>query len=224
MRAAILIPTFDNGRTVAGVAERAASVIGDVLVVDDGSTDATPRELERLGSRIRVIRHPTNLGKGRALRDGFEALAGEGFTHAIALDADGQHFPEDVPLFLKASTSEPEAIVVGERDMREAPGRSRFGLRCSNGALRWLAGLRIPDSQCGFRSYPLAAVRKLGLGGDRYDLELEVLLKAARSGMPIRTVPIRSTYAPDGGRVTHFRPVLDFTRIGLRVARVYFRC
>ncbi len=225
MRAAALIPNFDNGRTLADVVRRTLAVLDDVLVVDDGSTDGSWDVVASFGPRLRALRHATNFGKGRALRDGFEALAAAGFTHAVALDADGQHFPEDIPRLLEAAAAEPEALVVGARDMRTAgaPRASRFGLWCSNAALRVFRGVRVADSQSGFRCYPLAAVLALGLRGDRYDFEMEALFEAARTGMPIRTVPIRVTYAPDGGRVSHFRPVRDFLQIGRRVTRSLMR-
>ncbi len=222
---AALIPVFNNARTIRGVVERALAVLPDVLVVDDGSTDGTAEEIVSLEGRIRLLRHPRNLGKGRSLRDGFEVLRPAGFTHALALDADGQHFPEDIPLLLQVVSREPEAIVVGERDMRAAgaPRRSLFGLWFSNASLRSLAGVRLADSQCGFRAYPLHGLAGLDLRGDRYDFELEVLLKAARSGIPIRAVGVRVTYHPEGGRVSHFRPVRDFVQIAGRVARIVAR-
>lgn len=222
LRAAALIPNFNNRRTVADVVKRVLRAIPDVLVVDDGSTDGSPEALAALGERIRLLRHPRNLGKGRSLRDGFAHLLSEGFTHAIALDADGQHFPEDIPGMLEVSRREPEALIVGERDMRAsgAPRRSLFGLWFSNASLRCLAGVRLRDSQSGFRCYPLQAISALRLQGDRYDLELEVILKAARAGIPIRPAPIRVTYDPEGGRVSHFRPVRDFFQIAGRVARI----
>ena len=225
MRAAALIPNFDNARTLGDVIRRTLAVMPDVLVVDDGSTDASWDVIMSFGSRLRSVRHPTNLGKGRALRDGFEALAAEGFTHAVALDADGQHFPEDLPVLLDLAAAEPTALIVGARDLRAAgaPRASRFGLWCSNAGLRVLRGVRIADSQSGLRCYPLAAILGLGLRGDRYDFEMEALFEAARAGIPIRSVPIRVSYAPEGGRVSHFRPVRDFLQIGSRVARSLIR-
>ena len=221
-RIAALVPTFDNARTLAGVVEGTLRMLPDVLVIDDGSTDGSREILTPFEGRIRLLRHERNFGKGRALRGGFGALAAAGFTHAITLDADGQHFPEDIPAFVEAIRREPGAIHVGERDMLSAgaPKKSRLGLWFSNAALRRLGSASLKDSQCGFRAYPLREVAALGLQGERYDLELEVLLKAARAGMALRPVPIRVTYAPEGGRVSHFRPLVDFIRIALRTAKV----
>jgi len=222
IRAAALIPTFNNERTLADVVERTLREIPDVLVVDDGSGPETGKVLDRFGARIQRVRHDRNFGKGRALRTGFARLAEAGFTHAIALDSDGQHYPEDLPAFRDAIAREPEAIFVGERDMTGsgAPRKSRFGLWFSNRSLRLLGAARLRDSQCGFRAYPLARVSGLGLRGERYDLELEVLIKAARRGIRILAVPIRVTYSPEGGRTSHFRPVRDFLQIAGRMARI----
>jgi len=220
-RPAALIPSFNNLRTVGKVVETALRMLPELLAVDDGSTDGTLEALAAFGSRIRFHRHPRNLGKGRTLRDGFALLSAAGFTHAIALDADGQHFPEDIPLFLKAAAGAPGTLLIGERDRGrvDLPRRSRVGLWFSNAALRLFTGVRLRDSQCGFRAYPLARVLGLALKGDRYDLELEVLIQAAWAGIPIAPVPIRVSYAPEGGRVTHFRPVRDSLQIMGRLAR-----
>ena len=222
IRAAALIPTLNNSTTLWEVVEGTLRAIPDVLVIDDGSSDSTAEILAALGDRVRVLRHPTNLGKGRALRDGFAQLLADGFTHAISLDSDGQHFPEDIPVFLEAIRRAPRALAIGQRDLNGAgaPKKSRFGLWFSNAALRRLGGARLADSQCGFRSYPLAPITDLGLRGDRYDLELEVLIKAARAGIPLEPVPVRVTYTPPGGRVSHFRPVRDFLQIGFAVLRI----
>lgn len=221
---AVLIPTFNNAVTLADAIEGALKHVETVLVVNDGSTDATRDVIEGFSGRIEVHTHPVNRGKGVALRHGFEVLAGKGFSYAISMDADGQHFAEDLPRFVEAIRAKPGSLAVGERDMDEAgaPRRSLFGLWFSNLSLRVLGGVRLKDSQAGFRAYPLAGVSDLGLRGTRFDLELEVLIKAARRGIPLVAVPIHCSYSPQGGRVSHFRPVRDFCQIGGRVLRLMF--
>ena len=225
LKAAALIPTYNNAGTLRDVVERTLKVIPDVLVVDDGSTDETSEVLASFGPRIRLHRHPQNQGKGRALRNGFRLLADAGFTLAIALDSDGQHFPEDLPRFLEAARATPNAIIIGDRGMDKAgaPRKSLFGLWFSNRAIRRLTGVALKDSQCGFRAYPLALVAPLDLRGNRYDLELEVLIRAARAGAGLLQVPVQITYTPPGGRVSHFRPVRDFLQIAGRLARILLK-
>ncbi len=216
VRAAVLIPTYNNATTLRDVVERTLLQLPDVLVVNDGSTDDTTAILEELGERITVHHHPENRGKGTALRTGFELLREGGFTHAITLDSDGQLFPEDLPRFVEAIERDPRALVVGQRDMRRvgAPRRSRFGLWFSNLSLRLLTGVRLDDTQTGFRAYPLAQLREIEFRGTRFDFEMEVLVRSAWNGVPIVPIPIEVSYAPEGGRVSHFRPVRDFLHIG----------
>ncbi len=222
LKVAVIIPTFNNAVTVGDAIGGALEHVDTVLVVDDGSTDTTKEVLDRFSGRIEVHTHSVNQGKGVALRDGFDILAKKGFAYAISMDADGQHFPDDLPRFINAVTEKPGALAVGERDMEKAgaPRRSLFGLWFSNMALRRLAGVRLGDSQAGFRAYPLSRVLDLDLRGTRYDLELEVLIKAARGGIPLIPVPIQCSYNPEGGRVSHFRPIRDFCHIGAQVLRL----
>lgn len=221
-RFAILIPAYNHGRTLGEIVSGALRHSRFVLVVDDGSTDDSARILERLGDRVTWIRFRRNRGKGVALRKGFAFLRNRGFSHAVTLDADGQHFPEDIPAMIAASKRRPEAIVVGQRDMRlaGAPWRSRIGLWLSNSLARQLAGLSLSDTQAGFRVYPLAALDSLPLMGTGFDLELEVLVRAVGQGVPVVPFDIRCTYRPRGGRISHFRPLRDPLRIGLRLLTV----
>lgn len=219
---AALVPTYNNAHTLKSVIEGVLEQGLHLVVVDDGSTDGTDAILEEFRGRVVVERHDRNRGKGCALRLGFDRLREQGYTHAISLDADGQHYPEDLPRFVEAIRQEPGALHVGERDMKSigAPRRSLFGLWFSNFSLRCLGHQRLRDSQAGFRAYPLNELEPLGLRGTRYDLELEVLIRGARAGIPLRAVPIQCSYSPDGGRVSHFRPVRDFCQIGLQVLRL----
>ena len=219
---AVLIPVYNNAKTLGDVLEGVLTQVHSVLVVDDGSTDEIADVLGSFRESIQVCRYSRNQGKGAALSTGFRLLYEQGFTHAITLDADGQHFPSNLPAFLVATSRQPAALLVGQRDMRGAgaPFRSRFGLTCSNFALSLLAGLRIEDSQAGFRAYPLNETCALGLRGRRYDLEMEVLMKAGWNGLPVVPLRIDVTYTPREGRVSHFRPLRDFARIVWMVLRL----
>lgn len=214
IRACILIPTYDNGGTLRDVVGRARETGLEVLVVDDGSRDRTSEILAAIPGIV-VHRHARNLGKGAALKTGFRLAEELGHTHAIALDSDGQHYPEDVPVLLDAVRARPDALIVGARELAAAgAGRgSRFGQRFSNFWTYVETGQRLADTQSGFRAYPLRAVRALALKNDGFGFEVEVLVKAAWTGVPLASVPIRVLYPPAGERVSHFRPIADFARI-----------
>ena len=211
----VIIPTYENERTIADVV-RCTLVAGrDVIVVDDGSTDGTGQILAKIGG-IELITHPGNRGKGAALRSGLRRALERGHAWAITIDADGQHDPGEIPLLVDAIRAGPRAIVVGARGMKAggAPLRCRAGLALSNFLVRILAGKRLPDSQSGFRAYPLREVAALGLRARGFELEVEVLLKAAWAGVEIRHVPVSVRYpGRRGERATHFRPVRDTVRI-----------
>ncbi len=212
--ACILIPTYNNARSLRDVVERSLATGLEVLVVDDGSTDGTGEVLAGIEG-IGVLSHPLNQGKGAALETGFAEAQARGFSHAITLDSDGQHYPEDVPQLLEALEREPEALIIGARDLLAAgAGKgSRFGCRVSNFWTRVETGERLPDTQTGYRVYPLDAIRSLVLKNRRFGYEVEVLVKASWCGVPLRSVPVRVVYDQGDERVSHFRPVVDFLRI-----------
>ncbi len=226
-RVGVLIPTFNNAATLEKVIDGCREYVdsASILIVDDGSTDETPQLLVRFAADLRTLRHETNRGKGSALRSGFRYLETAGFTHAVTLDADGQHFPSDLPRFLGAIADHPESLLVGERNMQvaRAPRRSLVGLALSNRVLGCLAGVRLRDSQSGFRAYPLATVSQLHLRGDRYEFEFEVLVQAGRRGVSLVSVPIDCAYDVVGGGVSHFRPLRDVVRIAWSTLRLLVR-
>jgi len=216
-RVCVLIPTCNNAATIADVVRAVGQLDLPALVVDDGCSDDSASLAQEAGAQ--VIRHSRNRGKGVALLSGWRAAAEEGYSHAIAMDADGQHLSTDLPNFLAAIERQPEALWAGTRPEtgENVPSSASFGRRFSDFML-WaaaadeLAGER-PDSQCGFRAYPLEAVLALSLRGERYELEMEVLVKAAWHGVPVRALPIRVYYPPQSERVTHFHKWADNGRI-----------
>ncbi len=216
-RPCAIVPTLDNvgtiGSVVAGV--RAAGL--DVLVVDDGSTDGTGDAARAAGAT--VVRHQLNRGKGEALLTGWAAALDRGYTHGITIDGDGQHKPEDVPAFVEGLKVNPDALLVGDRPMHGAnvPRSSRVGRAISDfmlwaAAARELAGQR-PDTQCGFRCYPLTTVTLLPMRGRRYEFEMEVLVRAAWHGIPVVGLPIAVHYPAADERVSHFHKWADNVRI-----------
>lgn len=223
-RICILIPTYNNAGTVADVVRRALSQGHDVIVVNDGSTDDT---LERLSALpVTLINHASNKGKGAALRTGLRKARELGYDYAVTLDSDGQHFPEDIPLFIEAlslaagdSAGKKAAavLVVGSRNLKaeNMPGKNTFANKFSNFWFHIQTAQNIPDTQTGFRAYPLSSLPCLGLLTSRYEAELELLVFSAWRGVRLLPVPIRVYYPPEGERVSHFRPFRDFFRISV---------
>lgn len=224
MRFAIIIPVYNHGRTVRQVVQSALGLDLPLYVVDDGSTDGGCASLQSIPG-AQLIRHPINMGKGAALMTGFRAAA-EVADWAITMDADGQHHVEDARVLMAAVADGRRAIAVGcRRGMLSegAPWTSRFGRGFSNFWIRTSGGPVVKDSQSGFRIYPLPEVLKLGVRARRYQFEVEVLVKARWHGLPVIEAPIRVTYQPEGERVSHFRPFVDFVRNSNVFTRLIFQ-
>ena len=213
-RIAVVMATYNNAGTLCQVlAGVRAHAPGPVIVVDDGSTDGSA-DMLRAEHGIDVLRVAPNRGKGHALRRGFERARALGCTHAITIDTDGQHDPADVPAITQAIIAQPDAMVMGIRNMDQAsvPGRSSFGNRFSNFWFKVETGITLGDTQTGFRGWPLRPMEGMRWLTDRFGFEVEAIVKLAWSGVPFAQVPVRVRYDfPE--RVSHFKPFLDFTRI-----------
>jgi len=205
----VIIPCYNHSATVGAVA-RAALAHCPVIVVDDGSTMSLP---ELPGCTL--VRLKLNSGKAAALRAGFQRAIELGFTHAITMDADGQHFAEDLPKFLASAQSQPDAYQVGVRDLVAAgcPKHRQRSNRISSFWYRVETRVWLADTQCGFRGYPLALVQRLRIKSGRYAYELEFMVRAAWSGAKIIPVPVKCSYAAGQTGVSHFRTVRDFVHI-----------
>ncbi|HEY8666074.1 MAG TPA: glycosyltransferase family 2 protein [Tepidisphaeraceae bacterium] len=220
----VILPTYNNGRTVIGVLDRAAALELPLIVVNDGCTDETAEALAAWKLRRRpptadvtILTHSANRGKAAALHTGFAAAEAAGHTHAVTIDTDGQLDPEQIPELLEAARLQPRALVLGMRDATSAdyPARSRLGRTLSNGAIRLECGRRIADSQCGLRVYPLELLRAVEQGGCHapyFAFEAEIITKAGWAGFPIAQVPVNCRYLPPGEQVSHFRPFRDSLR------------
>jgi predicted LPLAT superfamily acyltransferase/glycosyltransferase involved in cell wall biosynthesis len=213
IQACVVIPVYNHAGTIGEVVKGSFAHASTVLVCDDGSSDGSGDRAREAGATVTV--HPVNRGKGAALRTLFDEANKRGFKYAICLDADGQHLPSDIPHLVDEAAKEPGALVVGARDLEKAgaPGSSQFGRKFSNFWVWFESGERVDDSQSGFRAYPLPETLLVAGRRARYDFEVEVLLKAAWAGLPLRSVPIQVIYPKD--RVTHFRPFKDNVRISL---------
>lgn len=221
MNCCTVIPTYNNARTVADIVRRTLAVCPNVIVVNDGSTDNTLQELQPLGDSITIITYSRNRGKGYALRRGLEAARTAGFDYAVTIDSDGQHSPEEIPSLIAAtsqslnnSASLP-ILIVGSRNLQAdgMPAGNTFANRFSNFWFHLQTGLKLPDTQTGFRLYPLHHLPCLRLLTYRYESELELLVFSAWRGVKIVPVPVSVSYPDD--RVSHFRPFRDFLRISL---------
>ena len=206
-----VIPTYNNGGTVADVIRGVLQQGLSVLVVDDGSTDGTEEVLKDLP--VRVFRHPKNRGKGRALKTGLEEARKLGYRFALTLDADGQHDPADIPALVAAAGE--RTLVVGSRNLTAEgmPAGNTFANRFSNFWFTVQTGRKLPDTQTGFRVYPLEDLPSLKLLTSRYEAELTLLVFSAWKGLRLVPVPVRVYYPED--RVSHFRPFADFFRISV---------
>jgi glycosyltransferase involved in cell wall biosynthesis len=220
---AAVIPAYQAAATVAPVVEGARRHCARVLVIDDGSADGTAAAAAGAGAE--VVRLPVNAGKGVALQAGLSALASSGVARALTLDADGQHLPDEIPTLLAASDADPRAIVVGVRKKSGQPIKraNRFGNWIADRLLKLIAGRPLPDTQSGFRVYPVESTLRLASEGRRYEFETEVLLRAARAGVPVVGVPVRVYYPPIAERVSHYRPWRDTLRVIGIVVRLLVR-
>ncbi len=213
---AVVIPTFNNDGTLVRVLQEVAQYCRHIYVVDDGSTDQTPALLAGLQG-FHVLTHARNRGKGRALRTGLLAARGDGFRYALTIDSDGQHFPSDIPLFVEEAERCPGTFVVGARNLasENMPSRNTFANKFSNFWFWLETGIRLEDTQSGFRLYPLSALGSLRCYTARFEFEVQILVFAAWKGYPVKSLPVRVYYPPGKERVSHFRPVRDFARISV---------
>lgn len=210
----VIVPTYNNQKTLKKVLDSILDFTTNIIIVNDGSTDSTS-EILKSYSQVTQIHHPKNLGKGRALRNGFRKALEMGFEYAITIDSDGQHFAADIPVFLKAIQDEPNALLIGSRNMTQenVPKKSSFGNKFSNFWFKFETGIKLDDTQSGFRLYPLRLLPKRFFT-NKFEFEIEVIVRAAWKGIVVKNIPIQVLYDP-AERVSHFRPFQDFTRISI---------
>lgn len=215
----ILIPTYNNHSTLQRVVYETLVYTTNVIIINDGSTDGTEAILEGF-SGVEVINLPENKGKGNALKVGFKKAEALGYHYAITMDSDGQHFPDDLSVFLEAlderMPGDQELLLIGSRKMDDpsVPDKSTVGNRLSTFWYWVETGIELTDTQCGYRLYPLRCVNSLRLQTTRFELEIEVIVKAAWEGVNVINRPVKVLYDPTE-RVTHFRPFQDVARITL---------
>lgn len=216
MEYCVIIPTYNNEKTVEGVISGVLKITKNVIVINDGSTDITNDILKKF-SFLTIISYEKNRGKGFAIRKGFEVAIAKRYLYAVTIDSDGQHFPEDIVTLISKIDKEPDTLIIGARNLapEELSKGSSFANRFSNFWYRFLTGIKLPDTQTGFRLYPLKPLTGMRFYTGKYEFELEVLVRAAWRGISIESVPVRVFYPSRTERVSHFRPFMDFFRIGM---------
>jgi Glycosyl transferase family 2 len=205
----VVVPAYDEASTIDGVVQR-ARVHAPVIVVDDGSTDGTAEAATHAGAEVH--RHPRRLGKAQALRTGVAVARARGATHIITLDADGQHDPDDIPALLAVAA--PRTLVIGTRSPGEGalPAGRAEAVVVAGFFVNWASGLRLADTQSGFRVYPTAVFDEIPTRRGGFVFETEVLVAAAMCGWAVREVPVRAL--PRVAARSRFRPVVDGVAIG----------
>ena len=212
----VIVPTFNNAGTIEDIVRRTQVFCSDVFVVLDGCTDDTLSRLEVMPAPPRTVVLERNSGKGVALKEGFRRAREAGFSYAITIDADGQHYPEDIPLFLEANRRHPCSLIVGNRTGLEKAERSRGSKFANSFSNFWFfiqTLIPLKDTQTGYRLYPIHRLPWMGMITSRYEAELELLVLSAWRGVRIVSQDVRVYYPPKDERVSHFRPVYDFVRI-----------
>jgi glycosyltransferase involved in cell wall biosynthesis len=214
MKVCVIVPTYNNCKTVKRVLDSVLLYTSNVIIVNDGSTDETAQILENYKDLVQ-IHFPKNSGKGLALRAGFKKAIELNYNYSITIDSDGQHFASDIPKFIDLLEEDDEVLIIGSRNMMQegVPKKSSFGNKFSNFWFWFETGIRLEDTQSGYRLYPLQQIPRKYFT-NKFEFEIEVIVRSAWKGINVVNMPIQVLYDPTE-RVSHFRPFKDFTRISI---------
>jgi glycosyltransferase involved in cell wall biosynthesis len=204
-----VVPTYNNPKTIKEVVDDILNHNYKIIVVDDGSDEAVESLLDMDNKNITVVRHLHNQGKGRAIISGAKKAKELGYTHIVTLDGDGQHLASQIDKLVAVCDKDDE-IIIGARnfDLDNVPNGSKIGRWFSNFWACWDTGYKITDSLSGFRIYPISII-DLPIKTDRFDWEMEVLVRHADAGKSIKEVDIECYYPTAQNRVSHFRKFED---------------
>lgn len=212
----VILPTYNNARTLMAVLNDVRCYAEDIMVVNDGSTDETHTLLSSVDDVI-VVEYADGLnrGKGYALKTGLRKATEMGFRYAITLDSDGQHYADDIPAFVSAVKKRPDSLIIGARNLQAdgMPGKNTFANKFSNFWFKVETWQTLSDTQSGYRLYPLNKLAGMRFFTPRYEFEVEIIVRAAWRDIEVFNIPIKVLYPED--RISHFRPLHDFTRISI---------
>ncbi|MFV8225771.1 DUF2062 domain-containing protein [Christiangramia aquimixticola] len=215
----VIVPTYNNSQSLEAFLTELKLFTKNIIIINDGSTDGTADILKKY-KEFHQRTQSENKGKGTALKTGFQFAEELGYDYAITIDSDGQHYPDDLDVFLKelevANYEEANLLLVGDRNMGSEgiPNKSSIGNQFSSFWYTVVTGQELKDTQSGYRLYPVKLINSLKLITWKFELEIEVLVKAVWKNAEVRNVPIKVFYE-EGERVTHFRPFRDIVRIVL---------
>jgi len=220
MKICVIIPVYNSENLIIDVINSVMQYTKNLIVVNDGSTDGTLDAIRHCGldpQSPNVVSYEKNRGKGYALKQAFKRALELGFTHGLTMDADGQHPASNLEIMTKLAEDNPNALIIGARkfDNPNMPQGSRFANNFSNFWFMVQTGSRLPDTQSGFRVYPLQETGKIHLFTNRYEAELEILVRSAWRNLPIVSQPVDVYYPPINERISHFRGGKDFFRISV---------
>lgn len=216
-RCCVVLPTYNNQNTLERVINGVLEFTKDIIIINDGSTDNTLEILKRYPAIVQ-LHLSQNIGKGHALKTGFKQAINLGFDYAITLDTDGQHFPSDIPNFIEAleASDNKSVLMIGDRNMNSADvlATSAKGNRVSTFWMKAATGLKLQDSQSGFRLYPIKDMVNINFmkATKKFEFEIEVIVKSYWADISIIHVPIKVLYDLNE-RVSHFRPFMDIARM-----------
>ncbi len=214
----VIIPTYNNEKTLKRVIDNTLKIVDGkyIIIVNDGCTDSSSQILEEYKNQVTLLSNETNQGKGYSLNKGLKKAIELGFDNAITIDSDGQHFPEDIPNFIQKCKVFPNHIIMGARNMSQegVPNKSSFGNKFSNFWFKIETFIELPDTQTGFRLYPLAHLKKMHLFTNKFEFEIEIIVRSAWRNIGFISLPIKVLYDKNE-RVSHFRPGRDFFRISV---------
>ena len=216
MKTCVVIPTYNEAKSIAGLVKEIQGLNLEVIIVDDGSQDDTSQIAQENGAT--VLKNQINQGKGASLIKGFSYVLSKDCDAVITMDGDGQHLPSDIPYFLRLAEYSDNGILVGNRMLKRKnmPFIRVLTNKIMSALISKITQQNVPDTQCGFRLIKRMVLEKINLHTSKYETESEILIKAAHLGFKIESVPIKSIYSGEKSRINPFIDTLRFIRFIFR--------